>query len=513
MGNRTKLKQAIANQHGPVDAIVYGRVSTDEQQEQGYSLDAQARYASTYIAEKGFRVLEVISTSESAKDPGRKEFNRMMDIIRNAGRPLVVVVEKPDRLFRNLPDFVMIEDLISRLGLEVHYFKERRIISQAMSPADRMFHAMQVLFARNQVENLSLEVKKGMKEKADQGHYPSKPPIGYVIDPQTKGIQLHDGRALIIRQMFEMYAEGQHSIDDLRVFARRNGLAQAETGRGSVSKSTVDRILKNIFYLGSFTWAGDTFDGKHAPIVDVELFDKVQAALLGRGGGRFQHRKFAFSCLLRCGYCHRAMTAERQKGLVYYHCSAPRAVCVGPFIREETIQQYLTVMVRQLDLDQRVVDTVHAGQSSALMARTRFRKAGHELVADQVALLEKLLKTWDMKLAAGTISDETYQARRPDMLTELERAKAKVARTPSEPQLPMPTQAADPKAIVDAAADLFASQRPEQQRRFLDFVVAQVFVAEDTLTPCYRRPFDVLGPTVIHLPANTRRRLGAKSTA
>src|SRR5439155_22967626 len=86
-----------------------------------------------------------------------------------------VLVEKTDRLYRNLKDWVTLDDL----DLEIHFVKENVILSRDSRSSEKFIHGIKVLMAKNYIDNLSEETKKGMLEKAEQGIYPTVAPLGY----------------------------------------------------------------------------------------------------------------------------------------------------------------------------------------------------------------------------------------------------------------------------------------------------------------------------------------------
>jgi hypothetical protein len=88
----------------------------------------------------------------------------------------VILVEKTDRLYRNLTDYSTLDSL----DLEIHLVKEGVILSPDSKSHEKFMHGIKVLMAKNYVDNLSEEVRKGMTEKAEQGHWPSWAPIGYL---------------------------------------------------------------------------------------------------------------------------------------------------------------------------------------------------------------------------------------------------------------------------------------------------------------------------------------------
>ncbi len=166
-----------------------------------------------------------------------------------------VIVEKTDRLYRNFRDYVTLEDL----EVKIHLPKEGQIISKESKSRTKLMHGIHVVMARNYIENLREEVKKGMREKAEQGIYPSRPPLGYQNNKLERTIELDSEKAPLAKAMFEKYGSGQISFSSLR--------AELKTEFGvNLAKSYLDRLLKNPFYVGQFYWQGKLYLGTHTPL-------------------------------------------------------------------------------------------------------------------------------------------------------------------------------------------------------------------------------------------------------
>ena len=143
-----------------------------------------------------------------------------------ARHPRIILTEKVDRLYRNVADWVRIEDL----SLTVHLVKEHRTIGPESRSQDQFLHGIQVLMARNYFMNLSEETRKGQPEKAQAGMYPSCAPTGYrnIQGPDGKRIIIpHPEEAAVIRELYRRFATGQYSIKDLAASTRKEGLLLA----------------------------------------------------------------------------------------------------------------------------------------------------------------------------------------------------------------------------------------------------------------------------------------------
>jgi site-specific DNA recombinase len=126
---------------------------------------------------------------------------------------------------------------------------------------------------KNYIDNLSEEARKGMQEKSEQGIWPSLAPLGYrnVAGPDGKKIIAVDPEsAPIVANLFEWYAIGTISLQEATRKVRAAGLAYRKSG-ANVPVSTVHAILRNRLYTGQFEWNGKICQGKHEPLVSIEL--------------------------------------------------------------------------------------------------------------------------------------------------------------------------------------------------------------------------------------------------
>jgi site-specific DNA recombinase len=231
-------------------AVIYARVSSREQEREGYSIPAQRKLLNGYAHVRGFRVQQEFIDVESAKNPGRKEFGKMLRLLASDPECRTVLVEKTDRLYRNRTDSIAFEELIENRKVEIHLVKEGRVIAKDSRSQDKFMHDIHVAVAKHYSENLREEVKKGMREKAEQGLYPGRAPFGYKNNSATRNIEVDPQRAPILRKIFEMYASGQYSLTTLReAVVKECGIR--------INRSYLENLLKTPFYIGHFVWGGE----------------------------------------------------------------------------------------------------------------------------------------------------------------------------------------------------------------------------------------------------------------
>ena len=150
-------------------AVIYARVSSKEQEKEGFSIPAQLKLLKEYAAANGFMVAQEYVDVETAKQTGRAAFGEMVAYLKAHPALRVMLVEKTDRLYRNLKDWVTVDEL----DVEIHFPKEGVVLSRESRSSEKFMHGIKVLMAKNYVDNLSEETRKGMLEKAEQGIWPS----------------------------------------------------------------------------------------------------------------------------------------------------------------------------------------------------------------------------------------------------------------------------------------------------------------------------------------------------
>src|SRR5437763_16047297 len=208
-------KPAPATDPARRQAVIYARVSSKEQDKEGFSIPAQLKLLKEYAAANGLEVALEYVHVETAKQTGRAAFGEMVAYLKAHPSIRVMLVEKTDRLYRNLKDWVTVDEL----DVEIHLPKEGVVLSRESRSSEKFMHGIKVLMAKNYIDNLSEEARKGMQEKAEQGIWPTKSPLGYRNVSGSDGkkmIAVDPEVAPIVSKLFEWYARGDLSLKDAR---------------------------------------------------------------------------------------------------------------------------------------------------------------------------------------------------------------------------------------------------------------------------------------------------------
>lgn len=229
-------------------AVLYARVSSAEQEREGFSIPAQQRLLHEYAAKNDFHIVQGFVDVETAKQAGRTNFTQMLAYLAEMLSVTVVLVEKTDRLYRNFRDYVTIDDL----DLEIHLVKEGEVLSRDSRSHQKFIHGIKVLMAKNYIDNLSEETRKGTAEKAESGVFPHRAPVRYRNDTDTRTIVVDSHRADYVRQLFEAYATGRYSMEDLHQRCIRDGFNLLGSKARTIPRSKVEYLLKNPLYTVGF---------------------------------------------------------------------------------------------------------------------------------------------------------------------------------------------------------------------------------------------------------------------
>ena len=238
--------------------FLYARKSTDVEDKQVLSIEAQLSELRVLAKQEGLEVSAEFVEKRTAKMPGRLVFNEMMKRIQK-GEAQGIVCWKLDRLARNPVDGGQISWF-----LQEGTIKHIRTHDRSHYPTDNVL-MMSVEFgmANQFIRDLSANVKRGLRLKVKRGEFPSSAPVGYLNDVRAKTIVIDRKKSKVIRAAFELYAKGDRRLEDISTFMYENGVRSF--GGLSFHKDRVRFILTNSFYCGLFTDGGELHEGRHTP--------------------------------------------------------------------------------------------------------------------------------------------------------------------------------------------------------------------------------------------------------
>ena len=462
-------------------AVIYARVSSREQEQEGYSIPAQLKLLREYASKKAFVICKEFVDIETAKTTGRKAFGDMVEFLKRSKNGRIVLVEKTDRLYRNFRDSVTLEDLEA----EIHFVKENQVISKNSRSQDKLTHGLHLLIARNYVENLREEVIKGMHEKAEQGIYPGRAPFGYSNNRATRGIEIHSENCEIVKAIFELYATGNYSLSLLRKTIRE------KCGK-SITKSYLHKLLNSRFYLGFFEWGGVEYQGKHDPIISPQLFEEAQAVMHGYNKGKYRKHEIAFRGMLTCAHDDCTVTAELKKGkYVYYRCSGYRGKCELPRFREEEISQKLGAILEDIYVPDSIVKQIGESLRADQSRMQRDLTAQRERLEQRLASVRRRMDQAYADKLDGKIPADFWERKMADWRMEEQQIQMAIdgLKESNTDRLLTVQRCLE---LANKAYFLYVRQKPAEQAELLREVLLNCSIDAVSVTPTYRKPFDLI---------------------
>lgn len=479
-------EQHMKKQKTSEPSVLYARVSSKEQAEEGFSIPAQRHLLRTYAQREGLQIVIEFSDDETAKSAGRTGFGAMLTFLREHPDVRTLIVEKVDRLTRNFEDY----GALKRLGLAIHFVKEGTVLHPQAHSSVRLFTGMRVLMAEHYVENLSEEVKKGMHEKAAEGGWPTWAPLGYRNVRTPEGIQPDPEKAPLIVELFEAAATGAYSLHDLTKLARKIGL-RGRRGK-HVVKSNISILLNNPVYTGTFIWGGKTYLGKYEPLITEALFREVQDALHGRSRSRGQKRTYTFTGLVRCQTCNGLLTGDLKKGrYIYYACRGSKGC--KRFYPESAFEHATLHAIQSLAIDEAISDWITTELSTWYDDATRADTTNAERLQKRLTELQRLKAASYEEKLLGRIAEATWREHTTRWQAEIE--ELQVALNTTAPRLQRDEflrRVRTPLELIQTAAREYVTQPMEEKARFLKILCSNLTVSDGSITLQMRSPFDAL---------------------
>ena len=261
-----------------IPAVILARVSSAEQEE-GHSLDAQLANLQNYAERKALEVIQVFRIVESSTKGHRPEFERMIALIGKQKQRTALIVDCVDRLQRSFTHTPVLNALMEKDLLEIHFVREGYSIDKDANSMQKLMWNMGTLMAQSYTDQLKDNIKRSIKHKVDTGRWIAKAPVGYrhEPDPQQIGrnkIVIDPDRAHLVRRIFSEYATGTVSFHELLRKAHEWGL-RTDKGR-PLALQTICNIINNPFYYGMMKVKGKLYPHQHPVLIDKALFDLCQ---------------------------------------------------------------------------------------------------------------------------------------------------------------------------------------------------------------------------------------------
>jgi DNA invertase Pin-like site-specific DNA recombinase len=340
-------------------AVLYIRVSTDEQAIKGYSQRSQKERLTKFCQLHNVEILDIIFEDYSAKNFKRPAWSAMMVRIKRNKllQPNQILFTTWDRFSRNIGDAYYMIAQLERLNIRAQATEQELDFA---IPENKIILAVYLASSQAENERRSISIRQGIKKARQEGHWTSNAPFGYSRQFSTigkKSVVIKEPEASYVKSAFGLLAEGVANTKSVYDKLKLLGM--------ECSISHFWRIIKNPFYCGQVAVPGyadekpHLADGIHQGLVSKLLFYKVQDILDSRKHKTFirpQKETLLFRGFLYCPICNSKLTGSASKGkskhYYYYHC---RSKC-GFRVRAERINETLFLELAKLTADKPYAD-------------------------------------------------------------------------------------------------------------------------------------------------------------
>ncbi len=287
--------------------------------------------------------------------------------------------------------------------------------------------------------DLSVNTKRGQRNKIKEGWFPHKPPAGYLNNkhnlPDFLPIYKDPDKFPLMKKLWNTLINEHCSIEVLYEKATAMGL---KTNKGKViNRSAFYSLFRNPFYYGHFKWKNEVFPGKHEPMISKADFDLAQSIIDGRSSPKAQQHVFAFTGLMKCGECGASITAEKkvkhQKNgnvhhYTYYRCTRRiNPNCKEKPIRGKDLEEQIMSLLERIEIPdsfhQWAIKQLKEDQAKEQIDRDEITKSHQRSMEECIRKLENL---FNMRVDEEVSADE-YTAKKEELLKEKQKYEQLIA--------------------------------------------------------------------------------------
>ncbi|MEW6049539.1 MAG: recombinase family protein [Candidatus Zixiibacteriota bacterium] len=482
---------------------IYARKSTESEDRQILSIDSQIRELQQFAARERLSIVCVLTESKSAKSPGRPVFNDLFARIQR-GEFDGVLVWKLDRLARNPVDGGAVIWAMEERKLAAIHTPHRSFLNTGN---DKFWMQLEFGMAKKYVDDLSDNVKRGIRAKLERGWISGLPPLGYLNDPVNRTIVKDPERFPLVRRMWDLLLGGAHTPPRiLQIATREWGLVTRQfkrRGGKPLTRSALYGLFQNPFYYGGLVINGEFFQGKHAPMISLAEFNHAQRILGNSTNPRPSIRpSFAYTGLMKCGECGASVTAEQKRNrygreYVYYHCTKRKAgvACTQPVIEVKSLERQIEAFLQTVTISPRLRDWA-IGRARALNEEEaqKDRAAFDGTAKRYAACARQLSELVDLRLR-GLLTDDEYVNKKREL--ETERARLRELLHDNDGRVTaMVKRCEEVFDFAAQASNAFRTGSPEERRAILRFTGSNLTLRDKILTIEPQKPLLFVQRTV-----------------
>lgn len=393
-------------------ALIYCRVSTEEQAKEGYSLDAQEKYCSQFAKRNNYSIYGVYrDEGKSGTKIDRPALQEMLSRCQKENDIKVVLVQETDRLARGTSIHLAIKTILKKADIKLISVAQPMLDD---SPEGNMIDTIIASVNQFQSDLNSRKTKKGMQEKFDSGWWPGLAKLGYInTEKDGKRIIINDPKRWhLIKEGFELYLTGNYAASKISTILYKKGLLSRQGKK--VPKSIMINVLRDPFYAGIMKWKGQEKKGQHEPMVTISQHKAILEIIAkhNRYACRERIHNFLLRGFLFCGICGKRYIGEKHKNrnVSYYHCmlNGEKHSNRGQNIDVEELEKMVEKQFKEIKLSPEFIDLVISKVKAIYENKKKEINKDKRILLNQRLALETKKEIAEEKLISGVLSDDSF---------------------------------------------------------------------------------------------------------
>jgi site-specific DNA recombinase len=394
-----------------INVITYGRVSTEEQKENGFSLNHQKEMLKRYCDIKEYKILKHYVEDYSAKTFNRPEWKILRDYVKKNKNSIdMLLVTKWDRFARDSEGATAVIREFSKMGIIINAIEQPLDMT---IPENKLILAMYLVIPEIENDKIAQRTKDGMRRAKKEGCFMGKAPFGYSnakIMEKTSIAPNSDSK--IVLKAFTEVAKGIEPVEVIRKKIRDDyGL--------KLEKQQFYNMLRNVTYSGMIIIPEykkeneEIIKAIHEPIIDINLFKKVQSVLDFRknSDAKFpssENDLFPLRGNFVCPNCGKQITASKSKGngghYEYYHCKSSCKIR----LKKDVVHTRVKELLNEISLDENVKELFKGVLSDVIRSNTVDTKARIKELKLKQESFKILLENTEDKFVLDELDPEEY---------------------------------------------------------------------------------------------------------
>lgn len=409
-----------------MNAVIYTRVSTEEQAKHGYSLAKQELECKNFAVRNGYGILKIFKEEGvSAKSTNRPKLQELIKYcIENKKIVDYIIVWRFDRFTRNLEDQTALFSKLSKYGIRVLSVTE----NNEENATGNLMRNIIGSFAQYENDVKSERVKAGMQQAFLEGNWLWKAPIGYKM--VNKKLYQDDKTAPIIRKVFEDFATGMYRQTDLLQYLKENNI--------KLSANSLCELLRKPLYYGYLVnkkYSDIPVKANFEPIIDEKTFYTVQAILNGNKSQAVPHLRqnpiFPLKQFITCPYCNQPLTGDTphgRNGQKYYYYRCYNKDCIAHFnIAKDALENKFVEHLSKIKPEKSLLKLFKAIMKDTYNKTTKEAQKTYETLNKQLEEVnEKKSKLLDL-LISDIVSKDDYNMKTAQYEAKEADLKSKIA--------------------------------------------------------------------------------------